>query len=96
MPLHLIVNNENCCVTRLLYSVPYAQKFCVNTEPDYIQRENSLFRIMAQFGWSILMDAADLEAVLVVLLVLEILHNKYLLKMMMYRQYLPFILRLGA
>ena len=48
---------------------------------------------MVQFDWSILVDAADLE---VLLLVLEIPHKKCLLKMKMYRQHIPFILMLAA
>ena len=42
MPLHLIINNENCCVARLfIFCLIYSETFM----PDYIQKKKSLFPV---------------------------------------------------
>ena len=96
IPLHLIINNENCCVARLFVFCSIYSNVFVFTPSLTISRGKIVFFLqIAQSGWSILVDTANVEEVLVVLLlvllVLEIPHNKEIPQ-----QYLPFRLRLGA
>ena len=74
----LLINiYQNCCVARLfvfrsIYSEVYAFTPCLTISRG---KRVSVLQ-MAKSGWSILVDAADLEVMLVVL---EFPHHKYLL-----------------
>ena len=60
--LHFIINNENCCASdfSVIRSI-YSEVFVLITILNMSRGKRVLFPSMAQLGWSILMDAADLE-----------------------------------
>ena len=81
MALHLIINNKNCCLV-VFFVFSLILEVFVLTPSLTIFRGKRVFSLqISQFDWSILVDAADLEVILVVL---KIPHDNCLLNMKMF------------